>query len=782
MKKFNYAIIAILFTLSLGAFASKPKHIVFDVMNTLVREVPRWMAPNLDKNRIITFKTTDRRDSSKTRDYHFMKLHYAEKMMTKISKQKNVKIYFYSGDQQYLVDEVLKNLKLTDDSGKSFYDLVDDPKTQILYRDDTVDTWDAAKIKAMKGKWYDKSQRWKKDLTKLTSDIDNTIFISPIDNAVLDSQVGALYYLGHPLFYAKSYADAKSELDSKAEVIKTKPWVAKNYPKNKHEWENDFYKNAYIYLVLSEVLQEQNIHNALKIRLGENQNHLTKVGMKKLDGTWKDKQFHFVLSDDNKNVKGCQLLDNRSLKVIANSKLSNCIDDNKTEFDWTFNLEELEVDRCVLRDEYSGAFIENRNISECIKNKNVETYWKGHTQSHCSYYTDNLFYIQSTQKNKCNDIHIILDTRSDQHLKVTYFAGMEDLSLDELLARLSFQSTISLHKYNADSSIMAGILYPRVDHMMYRGMDSAQMDLRKVFRAIFGDMYSVVESKVVTIMKSYLMGKSPPIHDNYSGFSIRNIANDVIKKRGGVITSQKQALRIAIETLDKKMQSRGDVALKNELIDQYSGTFNEWGGAGLYTAPFYDIAKLYGPNVIAFREKKPRGTDKTYFEYKKYNNTNWPRVDSGEYIIPLYIPANEIEGIHFANGYVGYGSNAWKEALYKVEYKGEAFIMVVDASSGCVVKADDGFVYQCDSNFSSVAFPAFPTLKKKAKAKAFIALCSDDTDCELPNGLVGKYGLTGASIDRQVHLQILSVGDIFNKKAKIFFKDRTIPAGEMVVQ
>ena len=65
---------------------SAERHIVFDITNTLVREVPRDLAPHLDQKRIISFKEKDRDDLDDTRHYHYMKMHYVERMLTKISQ------------------------------------------------------------------------------------------------------------------------------------------------------------------------------------------------------------------------------------------------------------------------------------------------------------------------------------------------------------------------------------------------------------------------------------------------------------------------------------------------------------------------------------------------------------------------------------------------------------------------------------------------------------------------------------------------------------------------
>ena len=42
-----------------------------------------------------------------------------------------------------------------------------------------------AQVDAMDGKWYDKTQRWKKDLSKLTSELDKTIYITPVTDATI---------------------------------------------------------------------------------------------------------------------------------------------------------------------------------------------------------------------------------------------------------------------------------------------------------------------------------------------------------------------------------------------------------------------------------------------------------------------------------------------------------------------------------------------------------------------------------------------------------------------
>ena len=745
------------------AHSAKKKHVVFDVMNNLVREVPRWLAPNLDQNKIITFKAVDRRDSSSTRDYFFMKMHYVEKMMTKLSKNPDVVISFYSGDQKFLVQPVLEALKLHNNDKTSFFDLASKSGGKILYRVDTVDTWNQAKIDEMKDKWYDKSTRWRKDLSKITTKLDSIVFISSIDNSVLDSQKQNHIFHGHPYFYAKSYQDAEAKRLAKKDFIARKPWHAKNYPNSKEEWENDFYKNAYVHLVLKEVLSAKNVLSELSIRLAENKNHLTHIGMKMLDNTWKLKKYTFSIKEEK--VTGCSLMNMRTLETISSASLGDCLNDNTTDYDWIYDHDNLAVSQCVLRDADTGAYIQDEAISECLNVKENNPYWKGQGFAECSVYTSNMYYIKSVELNQCQNEHVLYKESIKKNILVEYFDGMEKLSLEDVLAKLSFNTTISLKKYNYSNETMNGISYPRINHMMYRGMHPGQMSLEKAFKAMFGDMFSPVESMIVTILKYYLMKQSPPISNNYSPLNLKAIANNILKKFDTSLDHD-EALRVSIEYLDKEMQKRGDTALRNELIDQYSGTFNEWGGAGLYTAPFYDIAKLYGPNVVAFKEKEARGVDKTFFQYKKYGNSNWPRVDSGEYIVPLYIPADEIEGIHIAASFSNYASNPYKEAFYKIKHKGEILIAAIK-SKGCIIKGMDGLIYECRSNFSSTAFPGFPTKTKKAKIKAIFGLCKSGDSCSIPKAIKKKFNIVGGNIDSQLLRKINSMNIFGNKVVRL---------------
>ena len=772
---FKSVIVLCLF-INLNAYAQK-KHIVFDVANTLVREVPRWLAPKLDVNKQIKITAQKRHDKDDTRDYHFMKMHYVEEMMTEIVKA-DIKISFYSGDQDFLIIPILKALKITDGSNRSFYDLVDDPSKDILLREDTVDTWDDAKKENMKGKWYDKTQRWKKDLSKISQNLSQMIYITPIENALIDGQEDNLFYLGYPLYYAKSYADAASNLKAAANEISSKPWLEKNYPQNKEEWSNDFYKNAYVYLVISELLAESTpLLDNLKKKLSEKRAHLTQIGMSKLDKTWKPFQFKFVLSDDQKSVTGCELINARELKKVSVANLPDCIENNNVDFDWVFDHDNLMVEHCILVDGVSGAFIENKSLEECISKKEVKTYWADQTKNKCSFYTTNLYLIKSTLNSQCDKEHVIPQPNLKKNTVVEYFDGMESLSFEEILASISFKTTVSLAKFNASTEFLGGISYPRVNHIMYRGMSAAQMSLEKAFMAMFGDQYSVVESKIVTILKHYLLGQNSPVNDNYGPISLRSVSQS-IKKNNHEKLDKNKALRVAVEVLDKELQKRGDTALRNELVDQRSGYFNEWGGAGLYTAPFYDIAKLYGENVVAFKEETPRGVDKTFFEYKKYNNTGWPRVDSGEYIIPLYIPAKEIEGIHLSRSFRMYGANPYGNAFYKLEYEGKTYIGWVDSNGECIQKNSDGFVYTCHSNFSSVAFPNFPVIIEKVKYKGFFALCQENTPCSLPKGLTDKFPMSRAGTGTTVSMLMLikKIRDIRGMNIRYFNKNGMVLA------
>ncbi len=169
-----------------GPAQLKQKHIVFDLDHTLVAEIEE--GETFNPKRTITIQ-----------GIHYRIIPYARELITELSKREDVSISFFSGGSEDRNLELLKLLKLSDGSDKSFHDI----SYRILSK---RHLYDNRKNVPEDSRFVHK---WKKDISLVSDDLDSIILVDDHKDFYYQGQKNNTAWLGEWFNNFESYSDVE---------------------------------------------------------------------------------------------------------------------------------------------------------------------------------------------------------------------------------------------------------------------------------------------------------------------------------------------------------------------------------------------------------------------------------------------------------------------------------------------------------------------------------------------------------------------------------------------
>ena len=160
--------------------ASGERHIVFDVDWTIVSEIKNPTARDLKNKRVLEVE-----------GIHYFISDGLENFIQDIRSYKEMKISFFSGGKKSRNTKLLSMIKLPD--GKSLLDIA----YKVLNNEDLVPVADAPPEARF-------SERFKKDLTKVSKVLDSLIMLDDTAGFVVDSsdnQAKHVFFIGKAFLY-----------------------------------------------------------------------------------------------------------------------------------------------------------------------------------------------------------------------------------------------------------------------------------------------------------------------------------------------------------------------------------------------------------------------------------------------------------------------------------------------------------------------------------------------------------------------------------------------------
>lgn len=163
------------------------RHIVFDIDWTIVSEIKNPTPVILKNPRVIDVHGS----------YYFVN-EGLEEFMADILSHPEIRISFYSGGKAVRNQELLSKIKLK--NGKSLLEI----SYKVLGSDELV------LVEALPGARF--AERFKKDLTKISKDLDQLIMLDDTMNFVVDSsdnQNEHVFFIGKAFEYFENFKDAE---------------------------------------------------------------------------------------------------------------------------------------------------------------------------------------------------------------------------------------------------------------------------------------------------------------------------------------------------------------------------------------------------------------------------------------------------------------------------------------------------------------------------------------------------------------------------------------------
>ena len=181
--------------------------LVFDLDWTLVSEL-KEKGQQISAENIVTVQGVDYRIND-----------WALEMITELNQRPNVRISFFSGGNEMRNKELLSKLILMDESGKSFFD--------IAYKVKNFEDLYEVPQELVNGEKF--TDRFKKDLTKINSDLDRLLLVE--DNfrfAVNDIQKKNILWLGPTYIHYEKISNLPS--------LPLNPEIEMFVPKTTDDW------------------------------------------------------------------------------------------------------------------------------------------------------------------------------------------------------------------------------------------------------------------------------------------------------------------------------------------------------------------------------------------------------------------------------------------------------------------------------------------------------------------------------------------------------------------
>lgn len=209
---------------------------------------------------------------------------------------------------------------------------------------------------------------------------------------------------------------------------------------------------------------------------------------------------------------------------------------------------------------------------------------------------------------------------------------------------------LNLAESNPSPLSLSGVQFPRNSQILYRGTNEGQFHYIRAIKAMLGDSLSPLESPMYASIKDLLLQKPAPLfakisglQNEYTALGIQTHIDSILKGRSQKLT-EKEAQSATLEIMNTVYNS---LFAKMRVYDYSSSQRDDFPKSFIYSTVYIEVAKIYSPNIVAFKERVPRSLDANF--WNKVNNGIWVHTrltfpDRGEFITPFYIPAEDITG------------------------------------------------------------------------------------------------------------------------------------------
>lgn len=322
------------------------------------------------------------------------------------------------------------------------------------------------------------------------------------------------------------------------------------------------------------------------------------------------------------------------------------------------------------------------------------------------------------------------------------------------------QADLNLSTLNPSHSRISGVDFPRESVVLFRGVQDAQYNYVVAVATMLGDERYNLESAMFRSVRETLMGRNPVLFSRIAGlkeeFQSLNLQRMCEARRGEGGLSSEDAIRNAKEIMEQVYNIN---FARTRAIDYNSGTRDDNPKAFVYSTLHFEVARVYSPNLVLFKEKVVRSLDMNY--WNKVNNGKWVHTnrtypDRGEFLTAFYVPANDIIGFQLGRKNFNADWTVWRPVtadldivFMKYVLDGVRYVMVFDGNRlQHIVQEGDTFC-SAQTRFDHTAdVPRLPDVdcSMKPALMGVLRLCSSrvvsEANCSFPSRLFRNYTLT----------------------------------------
>lgn len=367
-----------IFFTGIEAFA-QVKHIVIDMENVIVREVPSRKASEYESSSLVKVK-----ESQYSYTLYHQMAHVAQAFM-RLQKENSLVVHVLTDKKLPWAQEILSSfiLKKPFEQTLSMY-FGQGSVNKIISAEDL--------------------NNGVLNLNKITSDTDNILVVTNNLKYFGGKDSPNRVSLPRTLYYFNSFKEAAAE---KAHMIANGTWTHyKDFvPQTENEWANEHFKIAALMarFIQADIAGKNSLVRSVKEINAQEQSSARVLGIRMADRDFSDTYFRWTYSSSGAWVTGCETYNERLKRQVKTHSLSVCQKELGASPSFNLNSKSYKVEKCYLKEHKRGAILYELKQQDCLAQQKLSYYWtKVAGQNICASFVEELFFLKRESHNKCD--------------------------------------------------------------------------------------------------------------------------------------------------------------------------------------------------------------------------------------------------------------------------------------------------------------------------------------------------------------------------------------------
>jgi hypothetical protein len=403
MKIFFF--ICLLLSFSEKTFA-QIKYLVFDLDGLLVQGVPaRNVEQFKEKDLLIT-----QQEGSQNRYYYVAP--YAAGVIRSLNMNPQILIHFYSTRDPRWVHSALNKIYVHKEKGITLANFVEaNSASKFLTSEDLVN----GKI----------------DLRKVTSDLNNVVYITATRGQLAAGQESQEFYTGQNFYVFESFALAQAE---RTRVGDSSPHLT-FIPKDETEWELERFRFPRLNAAIRYALKSPkgNFTEDMISAFNNEPEKKISLGIKQISDDWVEIGPRWVIN--NGKVTGCANYNNITDEHLGTLALSICQDKLTKIYELRLDDASKTAKGCRVLTSPEKALISEQAVSVCYDKVSLSPMWMDVNKKSCVYYTDNLYRVGNAPAAKCKDTYYLKNPESSEFEVIDSSDDLSKLTDEEIFSK-----------------------------------------------------------------------------------------------------------------------------------------------------------------------------------------------------------------------------------------------------------------------------------------------------------------------------------------------------------